>query len=371
MRAFVAALAAVAVQAEVIPDTTFRHLILEHKQYVNSNYTPIDITVDGKKTTKYIASDWCTSDGGSFTCNMNNRGFIIDSPTFDKATPNFFAPNLLGGSVEWDVDMSQHECGCFNTFYTVKMPAKVQDGSLWNTDGYFYCDANVGNHGGAFCPEFDLQEGSKYSFATTPHMCSLPNAQGHYDWCDGSGQCALNIVDMLDWNGYGPGEQYTINTDLPFHVKVSFEQDESGNLAGYSTQMTQNGRSQTMHSGYCDYLHNMTADLANGMAFVVSNWEGDDSWLRKDRCSGQCPGDAVETIKNISIKTGKAKVEEVRKAPYKPKDFEFGNSCHSAHDGYCYSQGCKTASHCRWSWPANDLYKGHSPYAACRCDNGV
>ena len=370
MRAFVATLAAVAAQAEIIPENTLKHLILEQKQLMNANYTPIEITVDGKKTTKYIASDWCHSNGSEFTCNMNNRGFIIDTPAFDLTSPSFFRPNLLGGSVEWDTDMSEHECGCFNTFYTVKMPATSNDGSLWNTDGYFYCDANVGKWGGAFCPEFDLMEGSKYGFATTPHKCNTPNAQGHYDWCDGSGQCALNIVDQLAWNGYGPGDQYQINTELPFHVKVDFDQDDAGNFAGFQTTLSQNGRVQSMHTGYCDYAVGMTADIANGMALVVSNWEGDDSWLRKDRCSGSCPGNAVETIKNISVKTGKTKVEEVRRAPYNPADYEFSTSCHTAHDGLCHQQGCKLASHCRWSWPKGDPYHHDSAHSTCRCDNG-
>ena len=371
MRSFVAALAAVAVQAEVIPDFTFKNLILENKQLMNANFSPITINIDGKDVTKYIASDWCTSDGDKYTCNMNNRGFIVDEAALDQTSPKFFTPNLLGGSVEWDVDMSQHECGCFNTFYTIKAPAKNSDGSMWNSDGYFYCDANIGNAGGPFCPEFDLQEGNKFSWATTPHMCNVPTSQGFYDWCDGSGQCAQNIVDQLAWDGYGPGDQYQINTELPFHAKVDFLHDEAGLFSGYITTLTQNGREQAMHSGYCDYLHNMTSDIANGMAFVVSNWEGDDSWLRKDRCSGQCPGDAVETISNIKIKTGKVQVKEVRHAPYHAADYEFGNSCPTAHAGFCHQQGCKTASHCRWSWPKNDPYHGDSHMAACRCDNGV
>ena len=43
---------------------------------------------------------------------------------------------------------------------------------------------------------------------------------------------------MLAWNGYGPGSDYTINTDDPFHVKVSFEVDHTGNFVGYSTKLT-------------------------------------------------------------------------------------------------------------------------------------
>lgn len=362
MRTFVAALAALAVQAENIPDNSLKNLILEHRQLVNANYTPIQMTIDGKKTTKYIASDWCSSDDSSYICNMNNRGFIIDGPVFDKTKPNFYTPNLLGGSVEWDVNLAEHECGCFNTFYTIKVPALNPDGSLWNTDGYFYCDAN--GPGNSYCPEMDLMEANKYSFQTTPHSCNAPNAHGHYDWCDHSGQCAMNIVEQLSWDGYGPGSQYKINTDNEFHVKIYFDADAHGNWIGLTTELTQNGRMQSMTT-HCDYLHTLQKDVSDGMAFIVSNWEGDDSWLTKGRCSGGCPGNAVETIKNINIKTGSSKPSKPSD-PYDPAHYQFGDSCHHAGDDACAAQHCPSIEHCRWSWPWGDSFDG--PHASCRCD---
>ena len=54
----------------------------------------------------------------------------------------------------------------------------------------------------------------------------------------------------------------------------------------------------------CDYLANMTDDLENGMAFVVSNWGGNAEWLWHDRCQGSCPWPEL-TISNIKITTGK------------------------------------------------------------------
>lgn len=110
--------------------------------------------MDGEEVTKYIASNNCTSEGSSYICEANSSGYIIDAPVFDLNEPNFFRPNLLGGRVEWDVDLSAHECGCVNSFYLVYAPAKAEDGSLERTDGYFYCDANA--VGGVLCPEFDL-----------------------------------------------------------------------------------------------------------------------------------------------------------------------------------------------------------------------
>lgn len=37
-------------------------------------------------------------------------------------------------------------------------------------------------------------------------------------------------------------------------------------------------------TGGCGTNAEMSNDLANGMAFVISNWSTYDSWLWKDRC---------------------------------------------------------------------------------------
>ena len=236
MRAFIAALASYAVQAEFIPDSSFKNLILEHKQYVNgANYSPITLNINGKDVTKYIVSDWCTSEGTSYSCNMNNRGHIMNTATFDFDAPDFYKPNLLGGSIEWDVNVSEFECGCISSFYAVKMPSRDWDGKLSTTgDSWYYCDSNLLD---SLCPEFDFAEANKYSFMTTPHICNSPDEHGHYSSCDGAGQCNLNIVNQLDWNGYGPGPSYTINTEQDFHVKISFEDADpkSGHLNSFST----------------------------------------------------------------------------------------------------------------------------------------
>lgn len=67
-----------------------------------------------------------------------------------------YRPNLLGGSVDYDVNLSSSVCGCIAAFYLVKAPGKNSSGDYWNTDGHYYCDANKVN--GNFCPEFDIME---------------------------------------------------------------------------------------------------------------------------------------------------------------------------------------------------------------------
>ena len=75
--------------------------------------------------------------------------YLSKSDTTDAT--EWFAPNMLGGYMEYDVDLSKVGCGCSTGVYGVLMPG------LDNTsDPMQYCDANkVGGH---WCPEFDIQE---------------------------------------------------------------------------------------------------------------------------------------------------------------------------------------------------------------------
>lgn len=109
------------------------------------------------------------------------------------------------------------------------------------------------------------------------------------------------------------------------------------------------------------YMDTMSADLERGMAFVVSNWAGDATWLWGDRCSGTC-NESRLTISNITITAN-----DTPTPPPPVKFYDFGDACSSSHDDDCGSS-CPAVSHCRWSWETTDpaAYEGHT--AKCRCD---
>ena len=118
-----------------------------------NGFNALTVKVDGQDKTLYLTPQ-CGTGGASIDCGYNARATLSESPSLD---PNgFFRPNLLNGSVEYDVDLSQTNCGCVAAFYTVALPAIGSNGQPHNTDGYYYCDAN--NITGEWCPEFDIME---------------------------------------------------------------------------------------------------------------------------------------------------------------------------------------------------------------------
>lgn len=183
------------------------------------------------------------------------------------------------------------------------MPGKHTDGTYWmDTDGWGYCDANKVD--GNWCPEFDLMEANKWAWATTPHKCDSPTNKGYYSNCDQGGQCQQDTAISLEWNAYGPGTNYTINTLKPFHTKITFEKSSSNQFSKFTTTWTQDGKTKSMSTD-CSYLNYMSWDLYNGMGFVLSNWGGNASWLWHDKCSGSCNWPDL-SISNIKVQTGGA-----------------------------------------------------------------
>lgn len=176
-----------------------------------------------------------------FEIGFNARVYFTESQTWD---PNaYFKPNLLGGSMEYDVDLSQVTCGCNAAMYMISMPGIGSDGKPFpSKDGMHYCDANKID--GNFCPEFDIMEANVHAYRAVEHACATPDINGHFSSCDRHGQCAIDVITDYDSTDevYGPGSNYQINTEKEFHIKVDFEQDSAGKFAQYIISLTQDGR---------------------------------------------------------------------------------------------------------------------------------
>jgi len=79
---------------------------------VGSKWAPVSAAADGFALPHSGRTYLGTKNGnGSFTPDM------------------FYSPNLLGGSIEWDMDLSQAGCGCNAALYLISMPGHKSDGS--------------------------------------------------------------------------------------------------------------------------------------------------------------------------------------------------------------------------------------------------
>lgn len=125
-----------------------------------NGWASLQITEDGKPMTLYVAMSQTMSHDSTMVIPTNARGYLSKTASIDPT--GFYRPNLLGGSVEYDVDLSQSNCGCIAAFYLVSMPGKDSNGNYWNTDGYYYSDANQVD--GNYCPEFDIMEANTWSW---------------------------------------------------------------------------------------------------------------------------------------------------------------------------------------------------------------
>ena len=269
------------------------------------DFEPINVKVDGAPTVLYIAtpdSDWFTGGGGDeFVVPQSGRAYLSTTNYTDPET--YFKPSLLGGSVEFDADISQDACGCVAAFYTVSMPARNSDGSYNPGEkGQYYCDANM--VGGTYCPEFDLMEANTKAFQATPHSCDAPDEHGFYSNCDRSGECYQNSVEKLDPMAFGPGSSYTINTMEIIHVRTDFNMDDASEFSSFTTTISQNGNSVQLQ-GECESNSKMSGDLKEGMVFALSNWYGGEPWLDKGICGGvnECSNPTL-TFTNMEFNQG-------------------------------------------------------------------
>ena len=141
---------------------------------------------------------------------------VRDRGEYQSLDPHgWYVPNLVGGSIEFDLDLSESGCGCNAAFYLVSMPGYDANQHEDPSSGQdFYCDAN--NVGGVWCPEMDIMEANTYAWHTTPHTCDAPDGK-HFSNCDRGGD-SKEIFNQ-DSSAYGPGEDFKINTLKPFHVK--------------------------------------------------------------------------------------------------------------------------------------------------------
>jgi len=134
-------------------------------------FDPISITENGNPRTLYIVGVGKPSHviSGVLNSGHNSHTYlgIDDGAGGKKWNPEvrpdiYYTPNLLGGSIEFDIDLHESTCGCNASVYFTQMPARSPDGTPdKTTDGDYYCGAGDSK---AYCPEIDILEANQYAW---------------------------------------------------------------------------------------------------------------------------------------------------------------------------------------------------------------
>ena len=356
----------------------------------------ISITENGAEKSMFILDagtkgQRSTTSGNQLTIPHNGRSYLAvrDRAGSSLDPHGWYIPNLVGGSIEFDVNLSQAGCSCNAALYLVSMPGyNANQDEDPSSGGDYYCDAN--NVGGVWCPEMDIMEANSYAWHTTPHHCDAPQGK-HYTNCDRGG--AGKSIHSQDPNAYGPGSQYKINTQNQFHVKQDFN-EKDGKVSSIVTTFTQDSNEYVLTVDD-PYVESMTDALKAGMTVAISNWGSSwsrMSWLDQDTgCTGDCNNDPNVMWSNIKYtlaetptppspgtykwscntagdclqkENGDFDSEDSCKsqcaAPPTP-DWDYGQPCSTTHDGLC-GDNC---SECDWSWPHGSDWSDKD--ANCRC----
>lgn len=179
------------------------------------------------------------TDGACIKMGENNRAWVYDYAS-DESIDSAYYHDYLGGSMDFEVDLSQVDCASASGIYLVA-----------SRDGDCDWDAKDGDSAPQ-CSRVEIMEANKLGFTTASYPCDF-------------GVCSstLNAKRNTDEQQYGPGADHTIDTTQPFSVSTRFFANKDaegtvGDLAAIETVLKQGDRSVTLIQDDEDYLYVLT-----------------------------------------------------------------------------------------------------------------
>jgi len=251
---------------------------------------PGDIHVAGYGPVSIVRAKWHlpgvpggaveVSDGRSIAPHLEGRSYwakaCVDG-AYDRG--DYLAPDLLGRTLRYTVNLSGVGCGCNAALHLVPMR---QNAAISGCSDH-YCDANRAC--GEACAELDVQEANQFAWHSTLHTATdHTGAGGGY-----GGGATWDGPRNWDRSQYGPGAD-CIDTRAPFQVAASFPATVRGALRAVHVHLAQGGCDLHVSlSGYAG-MAELSEALRAGVTPVVSYWRSPDmAWMDGKGADGQGP----------------------------------------------------------------------------------
>jgi len=321
---------------------------------------------------------------------LDNRAFILDY-AMDDTTYWAYWHYYLGGTLQFDVDVSSVGCECAAGVYLVEL----------NDD---YCSWDSKSRGETpQCATIDVMEANQHGFKTQSLPCE-------FGVCDEESQCSAS-ANAAGTMKYGSGSEYLINTKEKYSVKTQFMRNED-DLECIKTTLIQGANEHSFDQNCADYLQPLSSKLQEWMAMAISTYHvGLENNISNQVCTDKCSAlDTKTVISNVrwtkndafydpededdggndgdmgeimvggpapTLTSGNCTDEcsqcmehFYENAPadiwYQCVDttiYKFGNVCNKPwHD----TSMCATTGHCHKSYPHGDPEKMNSEFKGCR-----
>eukprot|EP00056_Hartaetosiga_gracilis_P022355 m.29777 g.29777 ORF g.29777 m.29777 type:complete len:530 (+) comp9599_c0_seq1:237-1826(+) len=308
----------------------------------------LSVNINGVDETYYVmqsggANGGVTTSSKSISMTHGNRAYLTPVCKDTIVPEAFQGVQLLGGTLAFTVDISEVGCGCNAAFYGVEMPGRNSNGEPdAGSCSDYYCDG-FGSCG-VYCEELDVMEANQFAFHSATHSC--PTDDGIFYASCGASNCYSNT--KYD-NTVGPGPEYTINTNLPFDVRATYNINDDNILTSIETVLSQGTNTLTrMQDGSTDCgaeLNKITDSMVRGVTLTMSFWGDSGSlmqWLDVPPCSinqGCAKSGTKWTISDIKI------VADVCDALPKTK-LECESKCKKTGNGFTFVEAEDSTSDC-------------------------
>jgi hypothetical protein len=186
----------------------------------------------------------------------NNRAFVMDGKN-DTTTYWSYWHDYVGGTVEFEVDVSDVGCECAASAFLVQLN---DENCSWNS----YDRDTVPQ-----CSRIELMESNIWGFNVASYPCE-------FGQCEATSASQTSAWD-IDSMAYGPGSDNTIDTTKPYSVKTHFyaEVDAEGTKGGLlriETCLIQGDNMITLKQDHADYMTTLRDKLEWRMAMGVSSY---------------------------------------------------------------------------------------------------
>jgi len=158
----------------------------------------------------------CIDEYGEIEMGHDNRAWVLKGDGSSVPGPNdTLQPNFLGGSLRFEVDVNELGCNCAAGVFLVALDGEECKKGVYEGTAQPQCSS------------INVMKANTLGFSTASRDC-----KDGYCNVDNDNMCKTVFSGSME---YGPGTEYTINTEEPYKVSTHFATNDTNKLDSIRT----------------------------------------------------------------------------------------------------------------------------------------